>query len=309
MSSPATMTSMEEFVMDNPSEGNRRGLKVDGSWVSWDPNSGFDRIKLFEPGSSEAQQTSPPEEEVGENPGGIKGNKRRCHVRVSGSKMLKDGVGGGCGCGGGGGFRGVPSFANGPGSKEGGWWQEGDDSIDESLWEFAPNPGVHPWWIGGGVGGVGWKRVREWKGGGDIMGMINKSFHWKKVFKVFGGILIALNGVTGGLFEGKHGIQQGDPISPFLFTIVMEGLSMILKRHILDAQNFGYHNGCEDLDITHLCFAYDFFVFTKGDLASVEVLKRTLEMFASCSGLSQALRKGKFSLEMFRMTQSWKFLR
>ena len=87
MSSPATITSIEEFVMVNPTEGKSLGLKVEGSGVTRDVKRGFERSSPFEPASSDTQQMSPPEEHVGENPCGISGKTRRCHERVSGSKM------------------------------------------------------------------------------------------------------------------------------------------------------------------------------------------------------------------------------
>ncbi|XP_024963995.1 uncharacterized protein LOC112504288, partial [Cynara cardunculus var. scolymus] len=81
---------------------------------------------------------------------------------------------------------------------------------------------------------------------------------------------LAINGNSYGFFQGGRSLRQGDPLSPYLFTIVMEGFSMILRQCIQEASNFGYHRGCEDLNITHLCFADDLFVFTKGDVQSVE---------------------------------------
>ncbi|KAJ9536622.1 hypothetical protein OSB04_un000171 [Centaurea solstitialis] len=102
---------------------------------------------------------------------------------------------------------------------------------------------------------------------------------------------IVLNGETTGYFEGARGLRQGDPISPYLFTIVMECFSIILKRCILEAGNFSFHQGCDDLAITHLCFADDLFVFTGGDLQSVEVLKRALDMFRRMSGLEPNIAK------------------
>ncbi|KAJ9543676.1 hypothetical protein OSB04_023383 [Centaurea solstitialis] len=103
--------------------------------------------------------------------------------------------------------------------------------------------------------------------------------------------LIVLNGETSGFFEGARGLRQGDPISPYLFTIVMECFSMILKRCIMEAESFLFHQGCDELAITHLCFADDLFVFTGGDLASVEVLKRALDMFRRISGLEPNISK------------------
>ncbi|KAJ9561753.1 hypothetical protein OSB04_006913 [Centaurea solstitialis] len=102
---------------------------------------------------------------------------------------------------------------------------------------------------------------------------------------------IAINGESWGHFKGARGIRQGDPMSPYLFTFVMEGFSMILKMCIEEANEFGFHHGCADIQISHLCFADDLFVFTRGDVASVEVLKKALSIFANHSGLSPNLNK------------------
>ncbi|KAJ9536741.1 hypothetical protein OSB04_un000126 [Centaurea solstitialis] len=102
---------------------------------------------------------------------------------------------------------------------------------------------------------------------------------------------VVINGESRGHFLGRRGIRQGDPLSPYLFTVVMEGFSMILKQCIIEAADFGYHHACEEFGITHLCFADDLFVFTRGDVASVEVLKKALSIFAHRSGLSPNLQK------------------
>ncbi|KAJ9536466.1 hypothetical protein OSB04_un000347 [Centaurea solstitialis] len=102
---------------------------------------------------------------------------------------------------------------------------------------------------------------------------------------------VVVNGEARGFFHGKRGIRQGDPLSPYLFTLVMEGFAMIFRQCIEEASDFGYHYGCQDFGLTHLCFADDLFVFTRGDVASVEVLKRALHLFASRSGLAPNLQK------------------
>ncbi|KAJ9536699.1 hypothetical protein OSB04_un000084 [Centaurea solstitialis] len=104
---------------------------------------------------------------------------------------------------------------------------------------------------------------------------------------------IALNGETHGFFKGERGIRQGDPLSPYLFTVVMEGFTMIFKECIREATAFGYHPGCADLEITHLCFADDLFVFTSGDVGSVDILKQALHLFSAKSGLSPSLEKSE----------------
>ncbi|KAJ9561650.1 hypothetical protein OSB04_006810 [Centaurea solstitialis] len=82
---------------------------------------------------------------------------------------------------------------------------------------------------------------------------------------------ISLNGETHGFFKGARGIRQGDPLSPYLFTVVMEGFTMIFKECIREATTFGYHPGCTELEITHLCFADDLFSGLMPSLEKSEV--------------------------------------
>ena len=74
---------------------------------------------------------------------------------------------------------------------------------------------------------------------------------------------ILINGSPEGFFEGSRGLRQGDPLSPLLFDIVMEGLSQLLDRAVLRGLVSGFSMGNSDqqLVISHLLFADDTLIF------------------------------------------------
>nr|GEX44518.1 zinc finger, CCHC-type [Tanacetum cinerariifolium] len=86
-------------------------------------------------------------------------------------------------------------------------------------------------------------------------------------------------------------IRQGDPISPYLFTLVMEVLNLILKDEITKERNFKFHFGCEKLKIIHLCFADDLLMLCHGDPTSIKTIKRAFEKFNKVSGLHSNMSK------------------
>ncbi|XP_074282651.1 uncharacterized protein LOC141607190 [Silene latifolia] len=95
---------------------------------------------------------------------------------------------------------------------------------------------------------------------------------------------LLINGGVEGFFPGKYGLRQGDPLSPYLFVICMEILSRLFRR-LPRAPNFSYHPKCVQLNLTHLVFADDLLVFTRGDLPSVKGVAKCLEFFSELSGL------------------------
>lgn len=73
---------------------------------------------------------------------------------------------------------------------------------------------------------------------------------------------IIVNGETTQPFPAAKGLRQGDPISPFLFSIAIEYLSRTLNE-LQNVPLFKYHPQCAKLKITHLCFADDLLLFSK----------------------------------------------
>ncbi|GJS65584.1 hypothetical protein Tco_0680148 [Tanacetum coccineum] len=84
---------------------------------------------------------------------------------------------------------------------------------------------------------------------------------------------ICVNGSLHGYFWGKRGLRQGDPLSPYLFTLVMEVLTLMLQRRVQESQLFTYHMYCSKLELINLCFADDLFLFAYGDVNSASIIK------------------------------------
>ncbi|GJZ55587.1 RNA-directed DNA polymerase, eukaryota, reverse transcriptase zinc-binding domain protein [Tanacetum coccineum] len=97
--------------------------------------------------------------------------------------------------------------------------------------------------------------------------------------------LVCVNGESCGYFKGGRGLRQGDPMSPYLFTLVMEILTSIIKRKVDDNHGFQYHFGCKKLKITNVCFADDLLMFCHADRISVSVLKEAIDEFGKVAGL------------------------
>ncbi|GKA82392.1 RNA-directed DNA polymerase, eukaryota, reverse transcriptase zinc-binding domain protein [Tanacetum coccineum] len=102
---------------------------------------------------------------------------------------------------------------------------------------------------------------------------------------------ICVNSERYGYFIGGRGLRQGDPISPYIFTMVMETLNLIVKDEIMKNKDFKYHFGCKQMKITHLCFADDLIMLSHGDKFSVTILKKALDKFSAISGLYPNLGK------------------
>ncbi|GJV04587.1 putative reverse transcriptase domain, reverse transcriptase zinc-binding domain protein [Tanacetum coccineum] len=65
---------------------------------------------------------------------------------------------------------------------------------------------------------------------------------------------ICVNGNLHGWFKGKCGLRQGDPLTPYLFTLVIEVLTLMLQRRVRNSDEFQYYHHCEQQRNINLCF-------------------------------------------------------
>ena len=96
---------------------------------------------------------------------------------------------------------------------------------------------------------------------------------------------VKINGVLEGYFQCKSGLRQGDPLSPYLFVLSMEILTIYLNTTLQNCESFVFHWRTKQLKLSHVIFADDIFVFCKGEQASIKILLDSVSHFCDCSGL------------------------
>ena len=63
-----------------------------------------------------------------------------------------------------------------------------------------------------------------------LKGFSNKWIDWIKSFISGGSVAINVNDEVGPYFQTKKGLRQGDPLSPILFNLVADMLTLFIKR-------------------------------------------------------------------------------
>lgn len=81
---------------------------------------------------------------------------------------------------------------------------------------------------------------------------------------------VLVNGGPSEFFSASKGLRQGDPLSPLLFIIVMEGLNGFIckakKLQLLKGVSVGRRNS--SIDVSHLFFADDTLIFYQPDVSN-----------------------------------------
>ena len=114
--------------------------------------------------------------------------------------------------------------------------------------------------------------------------------------------LLRLMGCLGEIFSYLGGIRQGDPLSPYLFTLCAEGLSSLIKSSVANGDLKGVAVCRGGPKLSHLFFADDSLIFCKASLAECAALQRILKVYEDALG--QQLNRAKTSLFFSRNTPS-----
>ncbi|PKU67297.1 putative mitochondrial protein [Dendrobium catenatum] len=94
---------------------------------------------------------------------------------------------------------------------------------------------------------------------------------------------VCINGALEGFFGSSSGLRQGCPLSPYLFSIVIDALSTSFDEAVFRQAFTGVSSGSSS--ITHLLYADDLLVFGKATVTNAINLQNLLHQFACSSGL------------------------
>lgn len=141
------------------------------------------------------------------------------------------------------------------------------------------------------------------------MGFGKKLRFWVRVCISLASYSLLVNGTSTGLEKGQRGLRQGDPISPFLFNIVMEVLDCLVARAVEVEGLSGCKFRDEELSISILQFADNSLFFIPKKMEEIKNIWSILLLFETISGLRINLPKSKLYAIPFENRDALRYAR
>nr|GEU67934.1 RNA-directed DNA polymerase, eukaryota, reverse transcriptase zinc-binding domain protein [Tanacetum cinerariifolium] len=153
----------------------------------------------------------------------------------------------------------------------------------------------------------------SWRYLDHVMCMIGFGIKWQNWIKsclYSSRTSILINGSPTLEFSLKRGLKQGDPLSPFLFIIIMEGLHIALTDVMAANLFHGVNVGSSSLRLSHLFYADDVIIMSEWDKRDMENIIHVLHVFYMASGLKININKSNLFGMGSNMNRaaSWKVL-
>lgn len=107
-------------------------------------------------------------------------------------------------------------------------------------------------------------------------------------------VSVLVNGSPCEEFGMKRGVRQGDPLAPFLFLIVVEGLTGLVRRAMALKKLVGFKVGkSEEVEVTKLQFVDDTLLMGEATFHNVLTTKCILKCFELALGLKVIFLKSR----------------
>lgn len=88
-----------------------------------------------------------------------------------------------------------------------------------------------------------------------------------------------MNGTFKGNFQSERGLRQGDPLSPYLFILLEEVLTRLLRKNFEEWRIAKFSHSIGAPLVSHLLHANDILIFANGGKRSIKQLMHTLETY------------------------------
>ncbi|KAM1981033.1 hypothetical protein ACFX15_037578 [Malus domestica] len=102
---------------------------------------------------------------------------------------------------------------------------------------------------------------------------------------------ILINGRPGRTFKPTRGLRQGDPLSPYLFLIISEVLSLLISRAVQQGYLEGIKLSTSGPMLSHLLFTDDTLIFLVATNQNCRNLSSLLNAYCRASGQQISLQK------------------
>jgi hypothetical protein len=126
-----------------------------------------------------------------------------------------------------------------------------------------------------------------------LKGFSHKWIEWIKSFISGGSVAINVNDEVGPYFQIKKGLRQGDPLSPILFNLVADMLTLFIKRAKSEGLLSGVVPHLVDDGLSILQYADDTILFMDHNLEHAHNMKTILCAFEQLSSLKINFHKSE----------------